>query len=93
ALKIFAEIRFAHDTLPASKLGKKASTNLGAIQSAVVKPAPFKGLERRIVRWPRVHTYELSALAYWLGRRAEWLWQFRLNRRTCCRPRQINGNT
>jgi hypothetical protein len=31
-LKIFAEIRFAHDALPASKLGKKASTNLGAIQ-------------------------------------------------------------
>ncbi|MGJ7043098.1 hypothetical protein J2Y63_006382, partial [Shinella sp. BE166] len=33
-LKIFAEIRFAHDALPASKLGKKASTNLGAIQSS-----------------------------------------------------------
>ncbi|MFF2324347.1 hypothetical protein ACFVTJ_25245, partial [Agrobacterium sp. NPDC058088] len=33
-LKIFAEIRFAHDTLPASKLGKKASTNLGAIQGS-----------------------------------------------------------
>ncbi|WP_210251614.1 hypothetical protein, partial [Brucella anthropi] len=32
ALKLFAEIRFAHDTLLASKLGKKASTNLGAIQ-------------------------------------------------------------
>ena len=31
-LKIFGEIRFAHDALPASKLGKKASTNLGAIQ-------------------------------------------------------------
>ena len=33
ALKIFGEIRFAHDALPASKLGKKASTNLGAIQT------------------------------------------------------------
>jgi hypothetical protein len=32
ALKIFAEIRFAHDALPASKLGKKASANLGPIQ-------------------------------------------------------------
>ncbi len=32
ALKIFAEIRFAHDALLASKLGKKASTNLAAIQ-------------------------------------------------------------
>ncbi|WP_210336739.1 hypothetical protein, partial [Ensifer sp. ENS05] len=32
-LKIFAEIRFAHDALPASKLGKKASTNLGAIHA------------------------------------------------------------
>ncbi|WP_156553147.1 DUF4334 domain-containing protein [Ensifer adhaerens] len=31
-LKLFAEIRFAHDALLASKLGKKASTNLGAIQ-------------------------------------------------------------
>ncbi|WP_210305397.1 hypothetical protein, partial [Rhizobium tropici] len=30
-LKLFAEIRFAHDALLASKLGKKASTNLGAI--------------------------------------------------------------
>ena len=30
ALKLFGEIRFAHDALPASKLGKKASTNLGA---------------------------------------------------------------
>jgi hypothetical protein len=33
AFEIFAEIRFAHDALLASKLGKKASTNLGAIQS------------------------------------------------------------
>ena len=33
ALKLFGEIRFAHDALPASKLGKKASTNLGAIQT------------------------------------------------------------
>lgn len=38
-LKIFAEIRFAHDALPASKLGKKASTNLGAIQSDGAKEA------------------------------------------------------
>ena len=30
-LKLFAEIRFAHDALLASKLGKKVSTNLGAI--------------------------------------------------------------
>jgi hypothetical protein len=29
-LKLFAEIRFAHDALLASKSGKKASTNLGA---------------------------------------------------------------
>nr|CAI0341109.1 hypothetical protein SHINE37_60077 [Rhizobiaceae bacterium] len=28
-LKIFVEIRSAHDALLASKLGKKASTNLG----------------------------------------------------------------
>src|SRR5689334_10561053 len=33
-LKIFAEIRFAHDALLASKLGKKVSTNLGAIQTS-----------------------------------------------------------
>jgi hypothetical protein len=33
---IFAEIRFAHDALPASKLGKKASTNLGAIQNILL---------------------------------------------------------
>lgn len=33
ALKLFGEIRFAHDALPASKLGKKASTDLGAIQN------------------------------------------------------------
>jgi hypothetical protein len=32
-LKLFADIRFAHDALLASKLGKKASTNLGAIHS------------------------------------------------------------
>ena len=32
ALKLIAEIRFAHDALLASKLGKKVSTNLGAIQ-------------------------------------------------------------
>jgi hypothetical protein len=31
--KIFAEIRFANDALLASKLGKKASTNLGAVYS------------------------------------------------------------
>ncbi|MBD9596414.1 FCD domain-containing protein, partial [Ensifer sp. ENS05] len=36
-LKIFAEIRFAHDALPASKLGKKASTNLGAIQTSMTQ--------------------------------------------------------
>jgi hypothetical protein len=34
ALKLFAEIRSARDALPASKLGKKASTNLGAIQAS-----------------------------------------------------------
>lgn len=33
ALKILAEIRFAHHCLPASKLGKKASKNLWAIPS------------------------------------------------------------
>ena len=31
-LKLFAEIRLAHDGLLASKLGRKVSTNLGAIQ-------------------------------------------------------------
>jgi hypothetical protein len=36
-LKLFAEIRFAPDALPASKLGKKASTNLGAIQTAFLR--------------------------------------------------------
>lgn len=38
ALKVFAEIRFAHDALLASKLGKKASTNLGAIQNDLRTP-------------------------------------------------------
>lgn len=38
ALKIFAEIRFAYDAVPASKLGKKASTNLGAIHFAMIVP-------------------------------------------------------
>ncbi|WP_223218132.1 hypothetical protein [Rhizobium wenxiniae] len=39
ALKIFPEIRFAHDALPASKLGKKVSTNLGAIQTEYPQPS------------------------------------------------------
>lgn len=32
ALKFFAEIRFAHDALLASKLGKKVSTNLERVR-------------------------------------------------------------
>ncbi|MEJ5022658.1 hypothetical protein WH297_23375 [Ochrobactrum vermis] len=32
-LKLFAEIRYAHDALLASKLGREASTNLGIIQA------------------------------------------------------------
>jgi hypothetical protein len=35
ALKIFAEIRFAHDALPASNLGKKASQISGIFMAAM----------------------------------------------------------
>jgi hypothetical protein len=47
ALKIFGEIRFAHDALPASKLGKKASTNLGAIHRGNGEGRSLTGLSFR----------------------------------------------
>ncbi|MFN3910735.1 hypothetical protein, partial [Hyphomonas sp.] len=40
-LEIVAETTFAHDGLLASNLGKKASTNLGAIQSSKVRFSTF----------------------------------------------------
>ena len=51
ALKIFPEIRLAHDALPASKLGKKASTNQGAIHRLNPHRGNFLGSPTRINLW------------------------------------------
>ncbi|TGE91160.1 hypothetical protein, partial [Rhizobium sp. SEMIA 4088] len=64
-LKLFAEIRFAHDALLASKLGKKASTNLGAIQ--LTFPWTRKGMSFRQVflKLPSL-TSGTTSIAFWL---------------------------
>jgi len=45
-LKLFAEIRFAHDALLASKLGKKVSTKLGARHPSKIARRSIKYLSR-----------------------------------------------
>ncbi|MFK0208273.1 hypothetical protein ACIQUH_21270, partial [Agrobacterium sp. NPDC090283] len=51
--KLFAEIRFAHDALLASKLGKKVSTNLGAIQFKDGEPGSNQAISARETLGPK----------------------------------------